>query len=109
NDRALLLRFLEVVVGIDISDVEWTIAVHLDYGAHFREGVVVRFGGQEMEAAGSERMSLAGLDLVARAQIKRSGDHGEVVFSVEEALVVRSALSFRVADRGCKNDCGKRE
>src|SRR5512144_1502795 len=77
--QSLLLRLLRIVVGVDVRYVEWPHPVDLNHRLSLREGVMVVPCRKSVESSRVERMRLAHLDLVSRAEIKRAGDHGKTL------------------------------
>jgi len=75
----LLLRLLRIVVGVNVSYVEWPHPVDLNHRLSLRECVMVVPSRKSMESSGDERVRLAHLDLVSRAKIKCPGDHGKTL------------------------------
>src|SRR5215468_415937 len=89
----LLLRLLRIVVGVDISYVEWPHPVDLNHRLSLRECVMVVPCRKSMESSRVERMRLTHLDLVSRAEIKRAGDYGKT-------LVLRMRVRRKLEARG---------
>jgi len=67
-----------IVVGIDVVELEWSLAVDLNDGLAAGHGEVMHFGIEEGEAAGGEGFGLVGIKLIAHANPEGAGDYRDV-------------------------------